>query len=596
MKATSGGPVRRPDHRLALQSARVALRAGAPLPTSIPELIRRSWIRSRMAAVPMNQVRVPFDPVTGSAERLLDAAQPILDRFSQHLADTGVGVLLADRSARIVGRWAGDPAALRWLARVSIDVGSVFAEDLAGTNGIGTALEELTPVTIVGSEHYAETLRDHACVGVPIRHPLSRRIEGAVALACTLDEANGLLMPTLLDLCAQIEREMSIRSAERERVVFDEFIARNRMTNTAIIALSDQYMVTNAAAANLLGPQDQALLWDQAVASLAHGRTTTREIRLAGGESISARCTPVLTGTRAVGVLIEARPDQKARPFDRDASPDATTVSEAAIRLNRNITRVALSPVRCIRVVGPSGSGKSFVARRIHELRQPEAEMVTHPAGLASVRGSSSWLKQLEALLGRHSITIVVTNVDSLNAKTRRALADLLSTVYPRENLVVLTHRAESAPDIDPPLTGIGDAVLDVPPLRNRREDIPALARVALAAGGFEGRVAQRAMAALVHYQWPGNIAELHSTVKHAAHNSRGAELTLDDLSEEVRTGLQGWRKIGRLESVERDAIAHSLRENNGNKTKTADALGISRSTLHRRIRQFGLETRKAVL
>jgi len=550
-----------------------------------------------MAAVPMNLVSVPREPVKGSAERIRYAAQPILDRFSQHLGGTGVGVLLADRGARIVGRWAGDRAALPWLARVSIDVGSVFAEDMAGTNGIGTALEELTPVMIVGGEHYAETLRDHVCAGVPIRHPLSRRIEGAVALACTLDEANGLLMPTLLDLCAQIEREMSIGSAERERVVFDEFIARSRMTNTAIIALSDQYMVTNAAAANLLGPQDQALLWDQALTSLTQGRTRTTEIRLADGESIFARCTPVMTGTRAVGALIETIPDQKARSFGRDASPDATTVSEAAIRLNRNITRVALSPARCIRVVGPSGSGKSFAARRIHELRQPEAEMVTYPAGLASVHGSSSWLSQLEALLTRPAITTVVTNVDSLNANTRRALADLLSFVHrPRENLVVLTHRAESEPDINPPLTGIGDAVLDVPPLRNRREDIPALARVALAAAGFEGRIAQRAMAALVHYPWPGNIAELHSTVMHAAHTSRGAEVTLDDLSEEVRTGLQGWRKIGRLESVERGAIADSLRENNGNKTKTADALGISRSTLHRRIRQFGLETRKAVL
>ena len=128
-----------------------------------------------------------------------------------------------------MGRWAGDKSQLRRLARVSIEEGYVLAEDLAGTNGVGTALEVLAPVTIVGAEHYAEPLHRLVCAGVPIRHPLTRRLEGVLDLACPTADANGLLMPATLDLAVQIEREMSMGAPERERVVFDTFVARSRV-------------------------------------------------------------------------------------------------------------------------------------------------------------------------------------------------------------------------------------------------------------------------------------------------------------------------------------------------------------------------------
>jgi hypothetical protein len=117
-----------------------------------------------------------------------------LDRFAQQLAGTRVGLVLADADGRVVGRWAPDSSALRTLARVSIEEGYVLAEDLAGTNRIGTALEVLAPVTMFGAEHHAEPLQNLVCAGVPIRHPLTRRIEGVLDLACPADDANGLLM------------------------------------------------------------------------------------------------------------------------------------------------------------------------------------------------------------------------------------------------------------------------------------------------------------------------------------------------------------------------------------------------------------------
>ena len=102
------------EHRRAvLRRARRALEQGTELPQELPETIRCSWARSRLAAAPMDRIAVPYVAVDVAAERLLRAARPVLDRFGQQLAGTHVSLVLADPDGRVVGRWAGDKPALR---------------------------------------------------------------------------------------------------------------------------------------------------------------------------------------------------------------------------------------------------------------------------------------------------------------------------------------------------------------------------------------------------------------------------------------------------------------------------------------------------
>ena len=352
----------------------------------------------------MDRIAVPYVAAGGTSGRLLRAARPVLDRFAEQLAGTHVSLVLADPDGRVVGRWAGDNSALRRLARVSIEEGYVLAEDLAGTNGVGTALEVLAPVTIVGAEHYAEPLQRLVCAGVPIRHPLTRRIEGVLDLACPTADANGLLMPATLDLAVQIEREMSLRAPERERVVFDAFVARSRATSAALVALSEQYMVTNAAAADLLEPRDEACLWQQALESLSTGLPVTRLMQLSAGATITARCTPILTGARPVGALIEVTPADAppgARPQHRRRGVPTRPPrqSRATAQFERALAEVVSSPARKILLEGEHGSGRLYSAGRIHELRGRGTTLAVHPAGVAQARGGPGWLAELAELL-----------------------------------------------------------------------------------------------------------------------------------------------------------------------------------------------------
>jgi sigma-54 dependent transcriptional regulator, acetoin dehydrogenase operon transcriptional activator AcoR len=109
-------------------------------------------------------------------------------------------------------------------------------------------------------------------------------------------------------------------------------------------------------------------------------------------------------------------------------------------------------------------------------------------------------------------------------------------------------------------------------------------------------RVGHRAMVALTNYAWPGNMPQLERVVKHAAKTCRGADIGVEHLGTEISASAHGRKTLTRLESLERDAIVDALRECGGNKIKAAVALGMSRSTLYRRLRSFGLEPGRTVL
>ena len=565
--------------------------------TTVSADIRYSWMRSRLARVPRDRIDVPFGEAAGAGERLLEAAEPVLGRFAQQLGGTQVGIVLADRDARVVGRWAGDTAALRRLASASIEEGFVLAEEFAGTNGLGTALETLTPVAIHGLEHYAEPLQRFVCVGVPVRHPLTRRVEGVLNLSCPVSDGNGLLLPTVLDLGIQIEHELTSRSSLADQAIFEEFLARSRLTSAALVALGAQFMLSNSAAASLLQPSDQALLWQQAAESFSEKTAVSRSFLLGNGEVTKARCTPVWIADRVVGALIEVIGEQSPqRAPARISKASSGFRSQAWRELERHLAASALGPGDRLRLIGEQGCGKAALAERIHR-RLDEAG-----TGSAStvVRCESAdlapqvWSKLAERLSDPAG-TLVVCRLDLLAPGPAERLLDLLDAAADPPLLITTSTADETTPyrALD---HRFGHQVLRVPPLRERRDDLPDLVYETIRRDHRPvRRVTHRAMAAMLSYDWPGNLRQLVATVAEASTVS-GDDLDLANLPEHIRAHGLGRRRLTRLEEVERAAITQSLRENDGNKNRTATSLGMSRSTLYRRMRRYGLDVERSLL
>ncbi len=139
---------------------------------------------------------------------------------------------------------------------------------------------------------------------------------------------------------------------------------------------------------------------------------------------------------------------------------------------------------------------------------------------------------------------------------------------------------------------------LRVPALRDRKEDILPLARVLLAdAAVHMGRkisgLAPGAADQLTRYDWPGNVRELQNAMERAVALTEGARVNLEDLSEEIRTAsprsIAVSGRVRPLEHVEKEHILAALAVNNGNRTRTAEQLGIGSATLYRRLKRYGV-------
>ncbi len=138
-----------------------------------------------------------------------------------------------------------------------------------------------------------------------------------------------------------------------------------------------------------------------------------------------------------------------------------------------------------------------------------------------------------------------------------------------------------------------------VPPLRERRGDIPILVRAFAAefcaeSGTPTKEVAPRAMQTLQGYAWPGNVRELRNLMERLVLMTPGARITVGDLPEDLRESGQREDYAGQSleearKAFERRFLTERLNENEGNISRTAEAVGIARESLSRKLRQYGI-------
>ena len=137
------------------------------------------------------------------------------------------------------------------------------------------------------------------------------------------------------------------------------------------------------------------------------------------------------------------------------------------------------------------------------------------------------------------------------------------------------------------------DVVIEVPPLRDRRADIPALVNEVIherVGAGRRVRCTAAALAVLMSRQWPGNTTQLRRTVATALVNSMHCDITEHDLPQECRPRQRsGSRRLTDLELAERDTIIAALRSAAWKREAAAASLDISRATIYRKIRQLGI-------
>jgi len=139
---------------------------------------------------------------------------------------------------------------------------------------------------------------------------------------------------------------------------------------------------------------------------------------------------------------------------------------------------------------------------------------------------------------------------------------------------------------------------VELPPLRERKEDVPLLAEHFLGKFASENRkdisaFSPGAMEFLLGYDWPGNVRELENAIERAVILAKGSLITNDDLPQENRSPAYLAAPKKNLKEVEEEHILNILRKTGGNYSEAARILGISRMTLYNKAKEYGLDSKK---
>jgi DNA-binding NtrC family response regulator len=289
--------------------------------------------------------------------------------------------------------------------------------------------------------------------------------------------------------------------------------------------------------------------------------------------------------------------------------------SPAMTRVRAQVQLAWVSPASVL-IVGPHGSGRQHVAKSIH-YGQPKQEI----GDLVPLSCSLVPSDVLQSAIGKMvrpptttpsdpTATILLNDVDQLSADIQAELADLLARRALPSRIIAtsacrladLVARRQFRADLEGQLSTIE---IHLPPLAERREDIPLLAQMFLEELNAEGKrqlqgFTPEALDQLAAYPWPGNIDELSGMVAEACRAAEGRLVTPRDLPQRIYVAAAAERRPRRVDDainlskflagVELELIERALRRAKGNKTKAAKLLGLTRPRLYRRMVQLGLE------
>ena len=286
-------------------------------------------------------------------------------------------------------------------------------------------------------------------------------------------------------------------------------------------------------------------------------------------------------------------------------------------------------------IEGESGTGKELFAAAIHNLssREKQALIKVNCAALPETLLESELFGYKKGAFtdakrdkpGRfrqaHGGTIFLDEIGDMSKGTQVKLlrvleqkefeplgstktekVDVRIVAATNRDLMEMMHRREFREDLFFRLNVIR---LRIPPLRERREDIPLLLdhfieRINLKQSKQIKKLSRSALKILLNYNFPGNVRELENIIEHAIILTKGIEiqprtlpsyLRSKQIEPPVRTKISEEQDLAVLEKVERDLIASALERNGGNTAAAAKELGIHRTTLWRKMKRYHLPT-----
>jgi len=328
----------------------------------------------------------------------------------------------------------------------------------------------------------------------------------------------------------------------------------------------------------------------------------------------------------------------------RSAMPEIVSVSDSMREVMRLVERVAPSDASVL-ITGESGTGKELVANAIHRLSLRsegsfidlncaafqesllESELFGYEAGAfsgAKGRKLGLWeladngtifldeVTELPAPLQSKLLRAIETNSFFRVGAVRKVQVNVRIVAATNRDINEVTSDGRFRADL---LYRVNSFQINLPPLRERPEDVEPIARHLLTrlAGPHAPELTPEVLSALKSYAWPGNVRQLRNTLERAVLLANDGRITTSELPPEIVSPALAFRPVAALAApgggdaqgaaapavppplreVERQQILAALEQTGWHRGKTAEMLGISPSTLYRRLRDYNLTKRQ---
>jgi len=560
-------------------------------------VILASWQRSKELKVAADHIEQPYSADIDIDTPLTRRAQPVLNMLRGQLDGQPMSIILTDPTGLVLSRQSGDPELDRYLDGVLLAPGFRYSEQFVGTNGIGTALEVGGPTYVFGHEHYAENLERLACVGVPIRHPISGRTVGAIDLTCWAKDAGPLLLTLAKSTAEQIRQALLADAGVHQMNLLQEYLRVCGRLPGIVFAVDGDTVIMNEHVRSKLNPIDQAALVAHAGESLMDGRRHSIQVELPSGAVARMYGRPVgeESGTKGsvVHVKLGSMPvrDAAAMPPPSTMSlPGIVGADPVWLRSCREV-EAASRAGEWLMVRGEPGVGKLALLQAAQLRHQPVRRLAV--LDVAVRRDDEAWTAVVGEALASAEHGLIVRHIDQLAEARFRQLVSVLSSARQADAARPFWVAVTLAPArANRDLRGLGrlfPRTVDVPPLRLHLGDLQALVSFFLGRLGVGEQLtcSPEAMATLARCAWPGNAQEVLDALREVVRHRRTGTIQPEDLPPGTRTFSR--RRLSPIEAMERDAVVRALIDSGGDKPQAAASLGMSRATIYRKIHGYGI-------
>lgn len=627
------------------------------LRTGLRPEIYDSWERSYQYKVDRNMREIvhvcsdsEFSRAKANSEYLMEIAIPVMERLSEFVKGTGFLVALNDANGINLLNY-GDKETLEWSKRTNLIEGTVWTEEIAGTNSVPICISQVKPISVYSYEHFCLYAITAASSFAPIVD--NGRVIGCIGMVAPYQRVSHHTLGMAVAAADHIQSKLALnRISKYQQVITDS------MSDGVMVVNSDGLItyinnkcskILGFGSANVAGANIHDLFGQNSenqffINIVNQGRMVTDDLMILYNGKNQIRChitcTPLHSSNLAdTGSVIIVRESERINNIvGKWIGRGAQMTFDDVIGSNskfKDIIKVACTTAQSnsnVLLMGESGTGKDIIAQAMHNEspRQNNPFVAINCAALPRELIASELFGYEEGAftgakkggnIGKFELanqgTLFLDEIADMPLDLQSTLLRVLeeksvmrlggNQVIPvnvriiaatNKNLEDEIARNRFRKDL---YYRLGVIKLMIPPLRERRDDIPQLVNhfLKLICKRYSKtlyKITPLALQTLITYDWPGNIRELQNVLEGAVQLVPDSEIDNDFILNYMGLKADHLQKIitdiivPEFTAAEESLLLEEmLRKNKFNKKKTAQELGISRQTLYRHLNKYGL-------